>query len=168
MSPELRGAGNAEERKPTPCKFPLNGSILPMGIDASVYVLLQCRSTQVAESDFTKLLADAEADESSAQDACPPWLGDAVPPVARGVARYDKLTQDNKVSKTTKQSDAKGKGAEVKQLEVALGNYKENKVRKMTPWISCSRRSKFLSQTGFPGWHLQLYTRDLLGSWLWS
>jgi chromosome segregation ATPase len=61
-----------------------------------------------AESDFTKLLADCEAGESAAQDA------------------YDKLTQDNKVAKSTKQSDAKGKGQEVKQLEVALSNYKED------------------------------------------
>merc|ERR1719213_1091348 len=63
---------------------------------------------EVAESDFTKLLADAESAESAAQDA------------------YDKLTQDNKVAKSTKQSDAKGKGQEVKQLEVALSNYKED------------------------------------------
>merc|ERR1719395_178118 len=64
---------------------------------------------EVAESDFTKLLAEAEADESSAQSA------------------YDKLTQENAVTKATKQGDVKGKTSEVKQLEVALGNYKENK-----------------------------------------
>merc|ERR1719502_507072 len=63
---------------------------------------------EVAESDFTKMLAEAEADESSAQGA------------------YDKLTQENAVTKATKQADAKGKKNEVKQLEVALGNYKEN------------------------------------------
>jgi len=63
---------------------------------------------EVAESDFTKLLADAEATESAAQSA------------------YDKLTQDNKVAKTTKQQDAAGKQSEVKQLEVALSNYKED------------------------------------------
>jgi chromosome segregation ATPase len=63
---------------------------------------------EVAESDFTQMLAEAEADESTAQEA------------------YDKLTQDNKVSKATKQGDVKGKSNEVKQLEVALGNYKEN------------------------------------------
>merc|ERR1719214_184974 len=55
------------------------------------------------------LLAEAEADEESAQTA------------------YDKLTQENAVTKTTKQGDVKGKTSEVKQLEVALGNYKENK-----------------------------------------
>ena len=51
----------------------------------------------------------AEADEETAQTA------------------YDKLTQENAVTKTTKQGDVKGKTNEVKQLEVALGNYKENK-----------------------------------------
>merc|ERR1719160_1233931 len=40
---------------------------------------------EVAESDFTKLLAESEAAESAAQSA------------------YDQLTQDNKVAKTTKQ-----------------------------------------------------------------
>merc|ERR1719482_891338 len=63
---------------------------------------------EVAESDFTKLLADTEAGESAAQSA------------------YNQLTQDNKVAKTTKQQDAAGKKAEVKQLEVALSNYKED------------------------------------------
>merc|ERR1719263_1286601 len=57
---------------------------------------------EVAESDFTKLLAEAEADESSAQSA------------------YDKLTQENAVTKATKQGDVKGKTSETKQLEVAL------------------------------------------------
>jgi len=64
---------------------------------------------EVAESDFTKMLAESEADESSSQTA------------------YDKLTDENKVTKATKVADAKGKTSEVKQLEVALGNYKENK-----------------------------------------
>jgi chromosome segregation ATPase len=64
---------------------------------------------EVAESDFTQMLAEAEADEESAQSA------------------YDKLTKDNAVTKATKQGDVKGKTNEVKQLEVALGNYKENK-----------------------------------------
>ena len=54
-------------------------------------------------------LAEAEADESSAQ------------------AAFDKLTQDNAVARASKQADVKGKTNEVKQLEVALGNYKENK-----------------------------------------
>jgi len=64
---------------------------------------------EVAESDFTQLLAESEADESSQKSA------------------YDKLTQENAVTKVTKQGDAKGKENEVKQLDVALGNYAENK-----------------------------------------
>jgi chromosome segregation ATPase len=64
---------------------------------------------EVAESDFTQMLAEAEADESSSQ------------------AAFDKLTQDNAVARASKQADVKGKTNEVKQLEVALGNYKENK-----------------------------------------
>merc|ERR1719287_57726 len=69
---------------------------------------------EVAESDFTTLLAETEADEESAQTA------------------YDKLTQENAITKTTKQGDVKGKTNEVKQLEVALGNYKENAITKTT------------------------------------
>merc|ERR1719158_2579823 len=57
---------------------------------------------EVAESDFTQLLAEAEADESSA------------------AAAYDKLTQENAVTKATKQADVKGKNNEVKQLEAVL------------------------------------------------
>merc|ERR1719235_2328121 len=64
---------------------------------------------EVAESDFTSLLAEAEADESSAVEA------------------YEKLTQENAVTKATKNGAVKAKSSEVKQLEVALGNYKENK-----------------------------------------
>merc|ERR1719183_687841 len=64
---------------------------------------------EVAESDFTELLAESEADESSAQEA------------------YDKLTQENAVNKATKTGDVKAKNSEMKQLDVALGNYKENK-----------------------------------------
>jgi chromosome segregation ATPase len=64
---------------------------------------------EVAESDFTSMLAEAEADESSAVEA------------------YDKLTQENAVTKATKTGAVKAKSSEVKQLEVALGNYKENK-----------------------------------------
>jgi len=63
---------------------------------------------EVAESDFTRLLAEAEADEEAAQTA------------------YDKLVQENAVTKATKQADAKGKKAEVKQLETALLNNKED------------------------------------------
>jgi hypothetical protein len=64
---------------------------------------------EVAESDFTTLLAEAEADESSEVEA------------------YEKLTQENAVTKATKVADAKGKTNEVKQLKVSLDNYKENK-----------------------------------------
>ena len=55
------------------------------------------------------MLAEAEADESSQLEA------------------YEKLTQDNAVTKATKTADAKGKTNEVKQLKVSLDNYKENK-----------------------------------------
>merc|ERR1719324_1554253 len=51
---------------------------------------------EVAESDFTTLLAEAEADESAQAEA------------------YEKLTQDNTMTKTTKLGDAKGKKNEVK------------------------------------------------------
>jgi chromosome segregation ATPase len=64
---------------------------------------------EVAESDFTTMLAEAEADESSAASA------------------YEKLKQENTVTKATKQADVKGKTSGMKQLEVALGNYAENK-----------------------------------------
>jgi len=63
---------------------------------------------EAAEEEFTKLLADTEAAESAA------------------VATFEKLSKDNAVGKTTKQGDASGKAAEVKQLEVALSNYKED------------------------------------------
>jgi len=63
---------------------------------------------EAAEEEFAKLLAETEAAEAAALNA------------------YEKLTQDNKVSKTTKQGDVKGKTAEVKQIEVALSNYKED------------------------------------------
>jgi len=64
---------------------------------------------EVAESDFTQMLAEAEAAESEAQNA------------------YDKLVQENAVTKATKEADVKGKQSEVKNLEVAIGNYKEDK-----------------------------------------
>jgi len=63
---------------------------------------------EVAESDFTKLLADAEAEESEAQST------------------YDKLTQDNKVARATKEAEIKGMKSEVKSLETSLLNYKED------------------------------------------
>jgi len=64
---------------------------------------------EVAESDFTQMLAESEAMESESQ------------------TEYDNLVQKNKVSKATKTADVKGKTGEVKSLEVALGNYKEDK-----------------------------------------
>jgi len=64
---------------------------------------------EIAESDFTRLLAESEAEESSAED------------------EYNKLTQENKIGKTTKQGAAKGKSQEAKQLEVALDNYKDDR-----------------------------------------
>merc|ERR1719380_139221 len=64
---------------------------------------------EVAESDFSTMLAEAEADESSQLEA------------------YETLTQENAVTKATKTADAKGKTNEVKQLKVSLDNYKENK-----------------------------------------
>merc|ERR550537_408443 len=64
---------------------------------------------EVAESDFTTMLAEAEAAESAAQSA------------------YDKLVQENAVTQATKEADVKGKQSEIKNLEVAIGNYKEDK-----------------------------------------
>jgi chromosome segregation ATPase len=64
---------------------------------------------EVAESDFTSMLAEAEAAENEAQ------------------AVHDKLVQGNAVAKATKSGDAKGKQSEVSQLEVAIGNYQEDK-----------------------------------------
>merc|ERR1719218_552615 len=49
---------------------------------------------EVAESDFTSLLAESEADESAAQES------------------YDKLTQENAVTKATKTGDVKAKNSE--------------------------------------------------------
>jgi len=64
---------------------------------------------EVAESDLSKLLAETEAGESSA------------------LAAFEELTKENKVSKSTKMADAKGKAQEVKSTDVALSNYKEDK-----------------------------------------
>jgi hypothetical protein len=61
------------------------------------------------ESNFAQMLAEQEADESSALES------------------YETLTQDNKVAKAEKTADVDGKEAELKHLEVAVGNYKENK-----------------------------------------
>merc|ERR1719217_354973 len=63
---------------------------------------------EVAESDFTQLLAETETEEDAAADA------------------YAKQTQENKVSKATKEADSKAKQSEVKSLTVELGHAKED------------------------------------------
>jgi len=63
---------------------------------------------EVAESDFTTLLAESEASEKEAQ------------------ASYDKLTEQNTVTKTANTQEVKGKEASVKSEETALLNYKED------------------------------------------
>merc|ERR1719160_2086997 len=63
---------------------------------------------EVAESDFTRLLAESEADEKSAQ------------------ASFDKLTQENAVARAANGEEVKGKENEVKRVEMSLLNYKED------------------------------------------
>merc|ERR1719269_194344 len=63
---------------------------------------------EVAESDFTTLLAESEASEKEAQ------------------ASYDKLTEQNTVTKTANTQEVKGKEGMVKSEETALLNYKED------------------------------------------
>merc|ERR1719316_259225 len=63
---------------------------------------------EVAESDFTSLLAESEASEKAAQ------------------ASYDKLTKQNTVTKAANSEEVKGKEAKVKSEETALLNYKED------------------------------------------
>merc|ERR1719473_2080544 len=63
---------------------------------------------EVAESDFTSLLAEAEASEKAAQ------------------ASYDKLTEQNAVTKASNTQEVAGKEAKVKSEETALLNYKED------------------------------------------
>jgi chromosome segregation ATPase len=63
---------------------------------------------EVAESDFTRLLAETETAEDAAADA------------------YAKQTEENKVSKATKETDAKAKSSEIKSLKVQLGHHKED------------------------------------------
>lgn len=59
---------------------------------------------EVAQTDFTRLLAETETNEAEAK------------------AAYEDLTQDNKVAKATKQASVKGKTSEIKSLEVAIGD----------------------------------------------
>merc|ERR1719386_377660 len=63
---------------------------------------------EVAESDFTRLLAETETAEDAAADA------------------YAKQTEENKISKATKLTDAKAKKSEIKSLTVSLSNSKED------------------------------------------
>merc|ERR1719230_2003555 len=63
---------------------------------------------EMSEEDFTTLLAECEATEDEA------------------VKAYEKLTDENKVSKATKQTEAKGKASEVKSLTVQLEHSKED------------------------------------------
>jgi chromosome segregation ATPase len=63
---------------------------------------------EVAESDFTTLLAEAEASEKEAQ------------------ASYDKLTKQNTVTKSANTKEVEGKESSVKSEETALLNYKED------------------------------------------
>jgi len=64
---------------------------------------------EVAESDFAKMLADARTTEDA------------------GAAEFQKMTQENKFSKTIKEAERKGKESEVKSLKVALTNGDEDK-----------------------------------------
>jgi len=59
---------------------------------------------EVAESDFARSLAESRATEDEAQNV------------------YDKTTQDNKVSKVTKETSVKGKTQEIGQLEQAMSD----------------------------------------------
>jgi len=63
---------------------------------------------EMSEEDFTTLLAETEATEDEAAKA------------------YATLTDENKVSKATKEAEAKGKASEVKSLTVQLGHSKED------------------------------------------
>merc|ERR1719253_808924 len=63
---------------------------------------------EVAESDFTKLLADATVAEDTAQ------------------ADYDKQTQENAVERTMKEGDAKYQAKEKSQLAKNVAEYKED------------------------------------------
>merc|ERR1719265_1473614 len=64
---------------------------------------------EVAESEFTELLAEATAAENQALSA------------------FEKLASKNKLAKTAKTEEIKGKESEVKSLEMNLLNYKEDK-----------------------------------------
>merc|ERR1740133_525184 len=63
---------------------------------------------EVAESDFTRLLAETETAEDAAADA------------------YAQQTKENEVSRATKDTDAKAKESEIKSLTVQLGHSNED------------------------------------------
>merc|ERR1719272_2054300 len=63
---------------------------------------------EVAESDFTRLLAETETEEDSAANA------------------FETQTKENEVSRATKEADAKGKESEIKSLTVQLGHSNED------------------------------------------
>jgi len=63
---------------------------------------------EMSEEDFTTLLAETEATEDEAAKA------------------FKTLTDENKISKATKETEAKGKASEVKSLTVQLGHSKED------------------------------------------
>merc|ERR1719159_592247 len=63
---------------------------------------------EMSEEDFTTLLAETEATEDEAAKA------------------YKALTDENKISKATKETEAKGKASEVKSLTVQLSHSKED------------------------------------------
>merc|ERR1719465_221617 len=63
---------------------------------------------EMSEEDFTTLLAETEATEDEAAKA------------------YKTLTDENKISKATKETEAKGKASEVKSLTVQLEHSKED------------------------------------------
>jgi len=70
--------------------------------DAS-HVILEI--LEVAQGDFTKLLAEAETSEEEALET------------------YKQLMQSNKVAKATKETEVKNKNSEMKSLEVALSHH---------------------------------------------
>jgi len=63
---------------------------------------------EVAESDFTRLFAETETEEDTAAGA------------------FKKLSEENTVSKATKETDAKAKESEIKSLEVTLSQQSED------------------------------------------
>jgi hypothetical protein len=63
----------------------------------------------MAEEDFAKQLAEVETDE------------------AKDAAAYEKLSNENKLAKATKQMEVKGKTSETKSLQVTIDDHSEDK-----------------------------------------